>query len=218
MKDEAARYVGLAPPSEGETSEELSSPADESATGSSSAAGSEFILPVEMEPKLAASIASGAVQVEQVDVIVADNNDNDTTSAAASTNSEVVVPPPGNGTIALAQNETSSSSAPAVQPPAPSADIVSAIPVQGPSDIEAALESVSTLPPPTTTPFVPEVLPEGTIRFDRPFFWFLNDEDMGPLYYGTIHSIATYQKEYGIESDEDLWLYDAYKTLLWNCP
>jgi hypothetical protein len=210
MKEEAARFSVPAPADEDDEStlgEEVASAPGQPASAATQ--GSEFILPVEMDPKLAAAIASGAVEVEKVDVLVADNND---TITAASTSSveqvaaPVVVTPSAGNATAAGQNETVLAS------------VLDAIPVQGPADIEDALDLVTTIPPPTTTAFVPESLPEGTLRFDRPFFWFLHDEDMGPLYYGTIHSIATYQKEYGIESDEDLWLYDAYKTLLWNCP
>lgn len=179
---------------------------------------SEFVLPMEMDPQLIKALAQGQLQLKQVDVLVDDNGKNDTLSASASSVETVSVLPNQNQTFVVEVpkipgtiNSTSVSGV-NVSATNPAFSVV--------PDFEK-LEQVattSTTPEPPTTPFVPETLPEGTIRFDKPFFWYLYDEEMGPIYYGTVHSLATYQKEYGIESEEDLWLYDAYKTLLWNCP
>lgn len=170
-------------------------------SGEKVADGSEFVLPVEMDETLAKALADGSLQVEKVDVIVADKDNNDTITAASTSSIEEVVAAPSD----IVNVNISSLSYPQVIPTA-EARIGEAAETTAPS-------STTTIPP-----FVTEPLDENTIRFDKPFFWYLYDEEMGPLYYGTVNSIATYQKEYGIETDEDLWLYDAYKTLLWNCP
>jgi len=56
------------------------------------------------------------------------------------------------------------------------------------------------------------------LAFDKPFIWYVHDDKLGFLQFGSVNSLATYRKEYGIEDEEDAWLFDAYKTLLWNCP
>jgi len=169
----------------------------------------ELILPVELDPKLIRALAEGEMEIKKVDVMVADDKGgNDTLSVAASSPVETLSLPPQNMSLPAMLGYPSVNGSVAKDN-----DFAALFP-----GVEELQLDVTTTPPPPTTPFVPEPLPENTIRFDRPFFWYLFDEEMGPLYYGTIHSLATYQREYGIETDEDLWLYDAYKTLLWNCP
>lgn len=188
-------------------------PADEEEQGQGEGERSEFVLPMDMDPQLIKALVEGEVQLKKVDVVVADDGKNDTISAAASSVEQISVLPDTmqqNQTVEIPSTENSTIQAQTNESNAQ---------FMGLPDLEKIqTDLLVTTPIAPTTPFVPEPLPPNTVRFDRPFFWYLYDEEMGPLYYGTVHSLATYQKEYGIETDEDLWLYDAYKTLLWNCP
>jgi hypothetical protein len=165
--------------------------------GGQSSEGSEFVLPVEMDQKLMKALAEGDVQIKKVEVEISDQGKNDTLSMSASSVEQVFVPAPQN--TAGYPTIVNSTSATATAPKINGSELFTVFPTIDQIKLDVVTTTVKPL---TTTPIIvqeAETLGENTVRFDRPFFWYLYDEKMGPLYYGAIHSLATYQKEYGIE-------------------
>lgn len=168
----------------------------------------EVVVPVVLDEQLAKSLEEGRMDIKGVDLTIEDPKTNETFTAQGSLLDE----PPSSDDIAetatasaLSSSETKSEGEDPLVVAASTQAEVSTIKV----------EAVAELP---TSTVAPEPVEKDTIQFSQPFFWYLFDKELGPLYYGTINSLATYKKEYGLETDEDFWLFDAYKTLLWNCP
>lgn len=52
------------------------------------------------------------------------------------------------------------------------------------------------------------------IVFDRPFYWYLKDDVIGPLFSGIVSSFKTYEEQHAaIEEGFD----DMFKYQFWNC-
>lgn len=156
-----------------------------------------------LDERLAKSLEEGKVDIKGVDLTLEDPKTNETFTAQGSLMDE---PPSSDG---IADEVVTSISSEASEPVAAASSTTAVV---------STIEGEATANIPSTSTIAPEPLTMDTIIFDQPFFWYLYDKEMGPLYYGTVHSLATYKKEYGLETDEDFWLFDAYKTLLWNCP
>lgn len=163
----------------------------------------EVVVPVVLDERLAKSLEEGKVDIKGVDLTIEDPKTNETFTAQGSIMDE----PPSSDS--LAEEVATTVKSEDADPIAAASSTTVAVSTS-PGEANTNLPSTSTI--------APEPLMMDTIRFDQPFFWYLYDKEMGPLYYGTVHSLATYKKEYGLETDEDFWLFDAYKTLLWNCP
>ncbi len=56
--------------------------------------------------------------------------------------------------------------------------------------------------------------PVETIRFDKPFYWYLQDEVLGPVYVGIVNSFKTYKDQ--VASIED-GFDDMFKYQFWSC-
>lgn len=56
--------------------------------------------------------------------------------------------------------------------------------------------------------------PVETIRFDKPFYWYLQDEVLGPVYVGIVNSFKTYKEQ--VASIED-GFDDMFKYQFWSC-
>ncbi|CAL8110111.1 unnamed protein product [Orchesella dallaii] len=160
----------------------------------------EVIVPVVLNGELAKELEEGQMEIKGADLTIEDPKTNETITAQGSILSELP--------------STDEASVTGI-PPAEGNTEVGAGLVTEPSTTTIKIEGIADLP---TSTVAPEPVDKDTIRFSQPFFWYLYDKELGPLYYGTVHSLATYRKEYGLETDEDFWLFDAYKTLLWNCP
>ncbi|ODN03973.1 hypothetical protein Ocin01_02729 [Orchesella cincta] len=164
----------------------------------------EVVVPVVLDDELARTLEEGNMEIKGVDLTIEDPKTNETITAQGS----LLSAPPSTDDIAVT----------AVPPAEDVTEVEAEAGITESSSIPTTtikIEAKANLP---TSTVAPEVVDKDTIQFSQPFFWYLYDKELGPLYYGTVHSLATYRKEYGLETDEDFWLFDAYKTLLWNCP
>jgi len=59
-------------------------------------------------------------------------------------------------------------------------------------------------------------MPASTVRYDKPFYWYLEDEEVGPIFYGVVYSISTSDNDL-FEDEEWGWLGSLVKTILWTC-
>jgi len=53
-----------------------------------------------------------------------------------------------------------------------------------------------------------------TIRFDKPFYWYLQDEVLGPVFIGAVNSFKTYRQQ---SAAVDELFDDMYKYQFWSC-
>lgn len=62
--------------------------------------------------------------------------------------------------------------------------------------------------------FIQDEGPIETIRFDKPFYFYLQDEVLGPVYVGIVNSFKTYKDQ--VSSIED-GFDDMFKYQFWSC-
>ncbi|CAG7786813.1 unnamed protein product [Allacma fusca] len=58
-----------------------------------------------------------------------------------------------------------------------------------------------------------------TVSFNRPFFFYIEDPTLGPIFYGSIESLEKYRKhENDVPEKGFEWQEEALKYLFWSCP
>lgn len=145
-------------------------------------------MPVVLDDSLAVSLAEGRMKINGVDLTIEDPKTNETITAQSSNLDDVL--PTSDEIPATSISSLGNSTVEATSPSADQAESRS-------DDLPVILMD---------NPVTPsdELAKKGIVQFNQPFFWYLYDGQIGTaLYYGTVNSLATYKKEYGLETDED---------------
>lgn len=81
-------------------------------------------------------------------------------------------------------------------------------------DDEEILESIEAIDPARHLDLIGEQIHAERIVFDKPFYWYLKDEVIGPVFTGLINSYKTYKEQVvAVEEAFD----DMYKFQFWSC-